>query len=123
MLGWWYTRGWVWVAKHLLQTRNTRIAEFFSITALLKTLFAPFRQDSVDSKGAPIGYKLQVLGGNIISRFLGLMIRLILILCGVILIVLNTLLGIIVVCIWPLIPFAPLVVMLLILLNVGLVNV
>ena len=123
MLGWWYTRGWVWLARYMIVTRNKRIADFFSITALLKTMFAPFRQDSIDTKNAPIGLKLQALGGNLISRVFGFLVRLVLIISGSILVIANSVLGFAMLVIWPLLPFAPLVTFLLIMLRVGLVNV
>ena len=123
MLGWWYSRGWAWITKYFLVVRNKRILEFFSVTDLLKTLFAPFRQDSIDTKRAPLGLKLQALGGNVVSRVLGFLIRLALILAGLVITLLNTVIGVILVLVWPLLPFAPLVTGLLILLGVGLINV
>ncbi len=123
MLGWWYSRGWAWISKYMLVTRNRRIVDFFSIPALAKTLFAPFRQDSEDAKNAPIGDKLQAFGGNLISRFFGLMVRLILIISGSLLVLINSAIGIAIIIIWPLVPFAPTVAFLLVLLRVGFVNV
>ena len=123
MLGWWYSRGWFWVAKHALVVRNMRILQFFSVTDLLKTLFAPFRQDYIDTERAPIGVKLQALGTNLISRMIGFLIRIVLILCGVILVGVNTVLGLAIVVIWPLLPFAPLVAGLVALLWVGFISV
>lgn len=123
MLGWWYTRGWVWLARHMMITRNKRIADFFSITSLLKTMFAPFRQDVVDTKNAPIGVKLQALGGNLISRIFGFFVRIMLIICGVILVLANSIVGLALLIIWPLLPFAPLVTFLLVMIGVGFVNV
>lgn len=105
----------------MLLVRNKRIAEFFSIVSLLKTLFAPFRQDSIDTKNAPINLKLQALGGNLISRIFGFMVRVILIVCGSILVLFNSAVGIALLVIWPLLPFAPLVTALLIFIGVGFV--
>lgn len=119
MLGWWYFRGWKWVAKYLLVVRTKRILDFFSVSDLVKTLFAPFRQDVVDTKNAPVGYKLQALGGNLISRFLGFLIRTTLILLGILCTLANGVFGITVVIVWPLIPFAPLVSFLLVMWGVG----
>lgn len=107
----------------MLVTRNKRIVEFFSIPALVKTLFAPFRQDSDDAKNRPVGDKLQALGGNLISRFFGLMVRAVLIVSGALLVVINSLLGFAILLIWPLLPFAPTVAFVLVLLRVGLINV
>ena len=103
--------------------RNKRILEFFSVLDLLKTMFAPFRQDSIDTKNAPIGLKLQALGGNLISRFFGFIIRLVLIISGLLLLLINSLIGLALCTIWPLLPFAPLVTALLLAIGVGFVNV
>lgn len=123
MLGWWYSRGWFWVAKHALVVRNKRILQFFSVGDLLKTLFAPFRQDYIDTEGAAIGVKLQALGTNLISRLIGFLIRIVLILCGLILVGVNTAIGVAMVVLWPLLPFAPLVAGLVALLWVGFISV
>ena len=123
MLGWWYSRGWFWVGKHALVIRNKRILQFFSVADLLKTLFAPFRQDYIDTERAPIGVKLQALGTNLISRMIGFLIRVVLIACGLLLVGVNTALGLAIVLIWPLLPFAPLVAGLSALLWVGFISV
>lgn len=108
LLGWWYSRGWGWAGKNLFLERTHRIAEFFSIKDLLLTLFAPFRQDTVNVKGAPIGVRFQVLGENIISRFFGAIIRSGLIVVGLILLVLHLLTSVAFMLLWPLLPGAPL---------------
>lgn len=120
LLGWWYSRGWVWALRQLFVVRVQRIAEFFSIGDLLKTLFAPFRQDIIDTGRAPIGIRLQALGGNIISRILGALIRTTLILIGVLLIIAQAVLALIAAFIWPLIPASPAVALFLMMKGVGL---
>lgn len=116
---WWYWRGWGWSAKYLLITRNIRIIQFFSVPDLLKTLFAPFRQDSLQLSNAPIGIRLQAFGMNIISRCFGLLIRSSLIVIGLISILTNTLLGMVGILIWPFLPISPVIVFILISLNIG----
>lgn len=107
LLGWWYSRGWAWALGQIFIVQTNKIASFFSITDLLKTLFAPFRQDAVNVKGAPISLRLQVLGENIISRFLGLLIRGVLIIVGLVVVLLNTALGMVVAVLWPTLPLSP----------------
>lgn len=113
LLGWWYSRGWAWALQRLFIGQTQEIAGFFSIGDLLKTLFAPFRQDVMNLKGAPIGIRLQALGGNIISRVFGLIIRLVLIILGVLLIAGNAVLAAVLGLLWPLLPFSPVVAMVL----------
>jgi len=119
LLGWWYGRGWAWAMKRLFVVHAAKILQFFSIEDLLKTLFSPFRQDSLETRGASVSVKLQVLGGNIVSRFFGFIIRTVLIAVGLITTVLCYVLGIVVTITWPLIPVSPIVVLVLILTGVG----
>lgn len=119
MLGWWYSRGWAWAIRQLFVVRTVHIAEFFSIADLLKTLFAPFRQDATDTSRAPLGVKLQAFGGNIISRVFGFLIRTTLIVVGIITILLHALVGGVAVIVWPLLPLSPFVALLLIVKGVG----
>lgn len=107
LLGWWYVRGWSWAAQQLFVVRTQKILHFFSISDLLKTLFAPFRQDAVDTKQAPLGVKLQAFGGNIISRIFGAMIRGTIVVIGILLVVLNFIFSFVAVLGWGLLPLAP----------------
>jgi hypothetical protein len=108
LLGWWYSHGWSWAVRHLFFTRSQHIVQFFSVSDLLKTLFAPFRQDIVHG-GTSVGLKLQALGNNIISRFFGFFLRLALIMCGLVLLTVNAVFAIAGVIIWPLLPLSPVV--------------
>ncbi len=119
LLGWWYSRGWAWALNYMLVKKTSVIANFFSINELLKTLFAPFRQDSINTKNAPISLRLQALGENIISRFFGLIIRSALIVVGVLLILLNAILGLVSILLWPLLPLSPVVAVILTVVKVG----
>ena len=107
LLGWWYSRGWAWAARHLLVTKNARILQFFSTKDLLKTLFSPFRQDVLQLSGAPIGVRLQAFGMNLISRFFGLLVRSILIVGSLLVVCANTLFAIAGIAVWPLLPLSP----------------
>lgn len=109
LISWWYGAGWSWIARQALISRSYRILQFFSVTDLLKTLFAPFRQDAYDVSRAPVGVKLQALGGNIISRFFGFFIRTSLILIGLVTLIFNAVFSLAVILVWPLVPVAPIV--------------
>lgn len=99
--------------------RSSRILHFFSIADMLKTLFSPFRQDAIDTKRAPLGVKLQAFGGNIISRIFGFIIRSLLIVIGAGILVLNGIVSVAAVALWPLVPLAPIVAVALLILEVG----
>lgn len=119
LLGWWYSRGWVWLARKIFIEKSYSISSFFSIGDLFKTLFSPFRQDSIALQNAPIGIRLQAFGGNLISRIFGFIIRSTLIFMGVAALLVNALAGFIVVVIWPLLPISPIVSFVLVFSGVG----
>lgn len=113
MLGWWYSRGWVWMAQQIYSVELKKLVEFFSISDLLKTLFAPFRQDFIDTSKAPVGVKLQVFGTNLISRVIGAMIRISLISAGIFCAIIFTIIGFIALIVWPFVPIMPVISILL----------
>lgn len=113
MVGWWYSRGWLWMAQQIYVVELARVVEFFSIKDLFKTLFSPFRQDVIDTSRAPVGVKLQVLGGNIISRVIGAMIRITIIIIGLFFAALLILIGFVFLILWPFLPIAPIIAFLL----------
>lgn len=72
-------------------------ADFFSIGSLARTLFAPFRQIS-----AHAGFL-----DRLISRCVGAVTRFFIIVFGVVAIIVEAILGLILIIIWPLIPLLP----------------
>lgn len=54
---------------------NTALYSFFSISLLSKTLFYPWRHDTVDSSRLPVNQRFQVMSNNFISRFIGFTLR------------------------------------------------
>lgn len=83
--------------------------DFFSVGSLVRTLFAPFRQIS-----AHAGFL-----DRLISRLVGMVTRLIIMIFGIIAIILEIILGIIMILLWPLIPLAPIVCIILTVMGVG----
>ena len=119
ILGWWYSRGFSWAAHQLFVVSMEKILNFFSIAELLKTLFAPFRQDTMQVKNAPLTVKLQAFGGNIISRFFGFIIRSVLIIFGIVCLLINGVVGIFGIILWPLVPLTPLIFLISVAMKVG----
>lgn len=108
ILSWWYTVGW--------QQRITRLregfsgaADYFSLDLLLRTLFSPFRQISVGKVDGPLGVRLQALVDRILSRCIGAMIRLFMVIVGSISLLGYLIFGGGMLIVWALIPIAPLV--------------
>ncbi|MBC7746501.1 hypothetical protein H7Y40_00795 [Pedobacter sp.] len=107
---WWYGAGWrrqgMLVSEQLAQLLDT-----FSFRLLLKTLFSPFRQISAGSVGGPLGVQLQAWFDRTISRFIGAMVRLFVMVAGAVVIILSILVGIFRIGLWPLLPTLPLFVL------------
>lgn len=64
---------------------------YFSLPLLLSTLFAPWRKDAVDMSRVPIRLWYQVFLNNTISRFIGFLVRMAVILAGAVVLFIMTL--------------------------------
>jgi hypothetical protein len=107
-LSWWYGAGW---KAFLLELRD-RLAssyDYFSIGLLASTLFAPFRQISAGKVSGPIGVKLRAFADRLISRFIGALVRLVLIIVGSIWLFVQAVFGGVVLVLWALVPMLPLI--------------
>jgi hypothetical protein len=113
LFSWWYTTGWM----ALIQKGSKRVEavlKFFSVPLLLTSLFAPFRQISAGRVNGPLGVQLRAWGDRLFSRFIGAFIRLFLIIIGLIVVSLMSAFVLIISLLWPLLPAAPVVGLLMI---------
>lgn len=85
------------------------VLDFFSVGELLKTLFSPYRQISVGQVNGPVGVKLRAWFDLQMSRVIGAIIRLIVILAGLVAAVLSFALALLLMIGWPILPVLPLV--------------
>lgn len=109
MFKWWYTDGWKTFFNGFLE-RLSAVADQFSIGTLFKTLFYPFRQiDSGQLVNASISERFQAFIARTISRLIGACIRLVVAGTGIMVLALTVIIGFIANIIWPLIPIAPVV--------------
>lgn len=104
---WWYKEGW---ERQMTSVKNRLIGliDTFSIDLIMRTLFAPFRQISAEGSQGPIGLQLRAFLDRLISRFIGAMVRMFVLIAGCIVIALTAIVGVIYLMVWPLIPVAPL---------------
>ena len=81
------------------------------MSSLIRTLFKPYRQISAEtaSGSASLDLKFHMFIDRLISRLVGFSTRLILLLTGSILIIFGGSLSLVMLIIWPVIPFLPLV--------------
>jgi hypothetical protein len=101
---WWYGRGWqlVWQS---FGRRLRGIMNGFSVTQLAGTLFAPWRR-IITPPGASLEAKFRALGDNLISRVIGFVVRLGVLLAAFVTLIVVATLTIVEVIIWPLLPLA-----------------
>ena len=78
---WWYGEGLVgfWQA---IEVMTAKIYNYFSISLLAKTLFSPWKRDSYSVENASLDVRLRIMLDNLISRFVGFILRSVLILFG-----------------------------------------
>ena len=107
-LQWWYSRGWG-IYFRGFRERMANIADFFSIGLLLKTLFQPFRQISANENGETGGLQgaLVAFFDRLLSRFMGFLVRIGVIIIGVITMVFSFIAGLALAIVWPCLPLLP----------------
>ena len=106
LLGWWYTAGW----KKLITRRIDGLAstaDYFSIGLLASTLFSPFRQISAGNVRGPIALQMRAFFDKLISRIIGSIARLILIVVGVIAMIVQAVFAGVSIIAWAFVPLLP----------------
>ncbi len=104
---WWYRQGWLSLGasvKHWL----VKIAHAFSVPTLLVTLFAPWRRITTNP-GSGLDAHMQALLDNLISRLVGFLVRIVVLLTAGIMLVLAAVSGVVGLVLWPLVPPATVV--------------
>ncbi len=117
-LQWWYLRGWTdFIHKMLSGLRS--LADGFSITLLLKTLVAPYKQISAYGSGREsIQAQISDFFDKLLSRVIGMILRIMIILIGIAVILLDILVSGIAILLWPLLPIMPFVCIILTIMGV-----
>jgi hypothetical protein len=108
ILSWWYGEGW----KQRVVMQREKLAstmDYFSIDLLLRTFFSPFRQISAGKVNGPLGVQLRAFSDRLISRMIGAMVRLFMIIIGTLAIFLYIVIGAAWLIIWAFVPFLPVI--------------
>lgn len=108
LVRWWYGDGWRERAG-MIRDRLASTMDYFSIELLIGTLFSPFRQISAGQVDGPLGVKLRAFADKLISRVIGAMIRLVILLVGVVTIFIQVVLSGVVLMGWAFVPVLPIV--------------
>jgi hypothetical protein len=106
LLKWWYTDGWRQRVQ-MVSNRLDGLIDYFSFGLLLKTLFSPFRQISAGKVDGPLEMKMRALVDKLVSRVIGGMIRIIILLVGGVSVAVQVLFGLAVLIGWALVPLLP----------------
>ncbi len=101
---WWYGRGW---ATALKDTRKnlSHISDAFSVSILLRTLFAPWRR-IITYPGAGLDAHIRAAMDNAVSRLVGFMVRMCVLISAGFMLVVFVVLGIVELVVWPALPVA-----------------
>ncbi len=108
LISWWYIDGYKFFASRLWTKLGDTI-DLFSIGSLLKTLFAPYRQISANAGGTSIDDKFMGLIDRLVSRLVGGVARIGIVLTGIVVILIQAIGSILSLVVWPLLPLAPIV--------------
>ena len=112
LFSWWYGAGWLdCVAR--VRGNLMSVYDYFSFDLLLRTLFSPFRQISAGKVRGPLGVQMRAFFDRLISRIIGGIIRTTVVIFGAVTLFVAAIIGGIRLVIWPLIPFLPIVFVLL----------
>jgi hypothetical protein len=106
ILSWWYGPGW----RERVTAMRENLAstmDYFSIGLLLKTLFSPFRQISAGQVRGPLAVQMRAFFDRLISRCIGAMIRITIMIVGLVAILFSAVVGVIGLVLWAFIPLLP----------------
>lgn len=105
---WWYTEGW-WRQVGRARGRIAAWFDYFSFDIIARTFFAPFRQISAGRVEGPLGVQLRAWVDRLVSRFIGAMVRSAVLVAGTITIVFTALVAFLQLVLWPILPLAPVI--------------
>jgi hypothetical protein len=108
ILSWWYGGGWLGRVQ-IIKDRLMASIDFFSIGLLLSTLFAPFRQISASKVTGPIGVQIRAFFDRLLSRIIGAIVRIFVIMFGLVAIFIQIFFGFVVLIFWLIIPVIPVI--------------
>jgi hypothetical protein len=104
---WWYGQGWVQLAKNV-RKRIVGTSNMFSVPILIRTLFSPWKR-IITYPGASIDAKIRAFGDNMVSRAVGFSVRLLVLFTAALMLLAVSIVAIVEVTTWPLVPIAALV--------------
>lgn len=107
-LSWWYGAGFQLRIQRFLE-QLAKTYDYFSIDLLLKTLFSPYRQISAGRVRGPLAVQWRAFVDRLVSRAIGGMIRSVVVVIGCVWLAVSAVVGLIGVLLWILMPFLPVI--------------
>ena len=105
-LQWWYSKGWAWSVQSQYRAHVATL-EYFSVGAVLRTLFAPFRQTlTVHGRRRGLGDYFSDALDLFVSRMVGFFYRSILLFIAAIFMLVRLISIILSALLWPLVPLS-----------------
>ena len=101
-VSWWYGQGWRLQVQNL-ERRLVRTSHMFSVPSLMRTLFSPWRR-IVTMPGAGLEAHMQAAADNMVSRLVGFMVRLMVLIAAGVMLFFLLVAGILELIIWPFVP-------------------
>ncbi len=101
MLGWWYSRGWLWILRGT-QRRLQTIGKVFAVKILIQTWFSPWKQ--IYAPKPTFATFIRDAADNAVSRAVGAAVRGSILFAALILSILALAFGIISLVLWPFLP-------------------
>ena len=109
LVSWWYGSGWL-DQVGLVRTRFARVTDRYSLGLLARTLFSPFKQlDAYGNGGNSLDAKLRGWLDLQISRMIGAMIRSCMLIFGLMAMLVEALIAVLRLIVWPLLPVMPVI--------------
>ena len=99
---WWYGPGYLWLLRGI-GGRLHRLALSFSVPILIRTLFAPWKR-IISYGGTGLQAQLRAAVDNAVSRLVGFMVRVVVLVVAALLMAVTALIGLILLILWPLAP-------------------
>lgn len=108
IISWWYSAGWIGQLRRMF-SQLTVTAGYFSIGQLFATLFSPFRQISAGKVNGSIAVQFRAFFDQSISRVIGAIVRLLTILVGTVLLMVQLVFDVVIAVVWLALPVLPIV--------------
>lgn len=102
-ISWWYLQEPVFIWKAIVALTK-RVFHTFSINILLSTLFAPWKKDLIRAENVSLDVQFKIAIENLISRFVGFIIRFFTVIIGLIVTLMIFILGVAFIIFWFFVP-------------------